>query len=80
MGYYTTLHDGPALVVLDIVHPLPPLERNLFSEALLPEVADGIVVGIGEEVHDFVIGAGLDVVFDVVHEMRAIALDLLVRR
>lgn len=76
LGHHAALHNRAALVILDISHPTRLFECDLFRKALLFEVADGVVVGIGEEVHDA--RGGLDVVFQVRHEMGAVALDLLV--
>lgn len=70
------LHDGAAFVVFDVAHPGGLVERDFFGEALLFEVADGVVVGVGEEMLDG--GSGFDIVFEVGHEMRAVAFDLLV--
>lgn len=78
LRHHGTLHDGAALVVLDVAHPSRLLKRDLLSKALFLEIANSVVVGVGEEVHD--LGSGFDVVFEVGHEMRAVALDLLVRR
>jgi len=76
-GHHGALHDGAAFVVFDVAHPAGFLERDFFGEALLFEVTDGVVVGVGEEVLDW--GGGFDVVFQVRHEVRAVAFDLLVR-
>ena len=43
---------------------------------MFAEIADGVVVGVGEEVLD--LGGGFDVVFEVVHQVGAVAFDLLV--
>ena len=77
LGDHAALHDSAALVVLDVSHPTALLESDLLGEALLLEVANGVVVGVGQEVHD--VGGGLDVVLQMRHEMGAVALDLLVR-
>ena len=44
---------------------------------MFAEIANGVIVGIGEEVLD--LRGGFDVVFEVVHQMGAVAFDLLVR-
>ena len=55
------LHDGAAFVVFDVAHPAGAVEGDFFGEALFFEVADGVVVGVGEEVLDR--RRGFDVVF-----------------
>ena len=65
LGYHGALHDGAALVVFDVAHPAGFVKGDVFGEALLFEVADSVVVGVGEEVLDW--GGGLDVVFQVGH-------------
>lgn len=59
-GQHGALHYGAALVVLDVAHPDGLFERDFFGEALLFEVADRVVIGVGEEVHD--VRSGFDVV------------------
>ena len=72
------LHDGAPFVVLDVAHPQRLVEADVLGEALLLEVADGVVVRVGEEVLD--LGrVGLDKVLEVGHHVRAVAFDLLVR-
>ena len=61
LGDHGALHDGAAFVVFDVAHPDGLVEGDVFGEALLFEVADGVVVGVGEEVLDW--GGGLHVVF-----------------
>ena len=77
-GDHGTLHDGATLVVFDVAHPAGFLERDVFGEALLFEVADGVIVGVSEEMLDG--GGGFDVVFQMGHQMGAIAFDLLIGR
>lgn len=74
--HHRTLHYCAAFVVFDVAHPFWLLERDFFCKALLLKVSDSVIVGVGEEVHD--VGGGLDVVFEVRHEVSAIAFDLLV--
>jgi len=78
LGHHGALHDGAAFVIFDVAHPPRLLERDLLGEALLFEVADRVIVGVGEEVHD--IRGRLDVVFQVRHQVRAVAFHLLVGR
>lgn len=66
------MHDCAAFVVLDISSPHTAFERNLFRETLLFEVADGIVVGVGEEVHTR--GILFNIILKVVHKMRTVTL------
>ena len=77
LGDQAALHDGAAFVVFDVAHPERLFEGDVFGEALLLEIADGVVVGVGEEVLNW--GSGLDVVFQMAHEMCAVAFDLLLR-
>ena len=51
----------PPYVVFDVAHPARPVQRDFFGEALFFEVADGVVVGVGEKVLDR--GCGFDIVF-----------------
>ena len=60
-GDHGALHDGAAFVVFDVAHPTGFVERDVFGEALFFEVADGVVVGVGEKVLDG--RGGFDVVF-----------------
>lgn len=75
---HTTLHDGTALVILDITHPDGPIQGNFLSKTLFLKVPDGIVIRVCEEVHH--VRGSFDVVLEMGHEMGAIAFDLLVRR
>ena len=59
--HHAALHDGAAFVVLDVAHPAGFGQGDFLGEALLFEVAGGVVVGVGEKVHD--VAGGLDVVF-----------------
>ena len=61
------LHDGSTLVILDEAHPFDSIQRDLLSEALLFEVADGVVVGVGQEV--FHIRGRFDIVLRIVREL-----------
>lgn len=70
---HPTLHDGPALIVLDIPDPSLARERDLLRETLLLEISDSVIVGISEEVVDAVMGP-LDVVFERVHKVRTVPL------
>ena len=74
---HRTLHDGASLVVLDVAHPQVLVQRDVLREALLAEVADGVVVGVGQEVLDLG-GVRFDEVFEVRHQVCAVAFDLLV--
>ena len=78
LGQHGALHDGAAFVILDVAHPARFLQRNVLCEALLFEVADRVVVCVGEEMH-YVRGC-FDVVFEMRHHVRTVAFDLLVRR
>ncbi len=70
------MHDRAAFVIFDIAHPARFLQSDIFGEALLFEVANGVVVGVSEEMLDW--GGGFDIIFEVGHEMGAVAFDLLV--
>ena len=50
-----------------------PVEVEVVDEALLLKVADGVVVGVGEEVHDAVAEV---VLLHLVHQSGAVPLDL----
>jgi hypothetical protein len=76
-GDHAALHDRAAFVVFDVAHPARLFERDFLGEALFLEVANGVVVGVGQEVHD--LRGRFDIVFEVGHEMGAVAFDLLVR-
>ena len=71
------LHYRSTLVVLDVSHPFRFLQSDFFCESLFFEISDGVVVRVREKVHD--IGGGLDIVLQVIHHMRAISFDLLIR-
>ena len=75
-GDHGALHDGAALVVFDVAHPAGFLQCDILCEALLFEVAYGVVVGVGEKMLDG--GGGFDVVFQMGHQVRAVTFDLLV--
>lgn len=70
------LHNRSALVIFNVSHPDVLGESDFLGEALFLEIANRIVVGICQEVHD--VAGGLYIVFQVGHEMRAVSLDLLV--
>ncbi len=95
LGDHGTLHDGATLVVLDEAHPARFLERDLLGETLLLKVANGVIVGIRQKMHD--IRRRFDIIlvnsisnaahvyrssnthFEMRHQMCAVPLDLLVR-
>ena len=70
------MHDGAAFIILDITHPFRLGQCDFLGKSLFLKVANGIVVGVSKEVHD--IARGFDVVFQVRHEVRAVAFHLLV--
>lgn len=70
------LHNRSALVIFDIAHPNVLGERDFLGKPLFLEIANRVVVGIRQEVHD--VACGLYVVFQVGHEVRTVSLDLLV--
>ena len=74
-GVDAALHEGAAVVVLDEAGPLLSRRRHVLGEALLFEVADRIVVGVGEKGQELL---GLQLCLQVVHEVRSVALHLLV--
>eukprot|EP00968_Pinguiococcus_pyrenoidosus_P002140 scaffold111_cov252-Pinguiococcus_pyrenoidosus.AAC.8 len=75
-GMDVALHQRPAVIVFDVAVPLLPRHADRLAEALLLEVADGVVVRVREEVSNLV----LHVVLQLIHHPRAEALDLLRRR
>lgn len=77
-GQHGALHDGATLVIFDIAHPDRLLERDLLCKTLLLEIANSIIVGIGQKVHHGT--SGFDIVFEMGHKVCTVALDLLVRR
>lgn len=70
-----TVHECGALVLFDVAGVHWSHHFDVFGEALFLEIADGEFVGVREEMFDAIARA---VVFQVVHEMRTIAFDLLV--
>lgn len=70
------LHDGAALVVLDVAHPHGLVQCDFFREPLFLKVTNSVVIGIGQEMHD--IAGGFHIVLQMGHEMRPVALNLLV--
>ena len=77
LGIELARHERGALVVLDVAVVGELGERDVRAEALLLEVAGGELVGVGEKVKDVMFDV---VVLQVVHHVRAVALDLLVGR
>jgi hypothetical protein len=73
---HRTLHDCSAFVIFDVSHPLRLVQCDLLRETLLLKIANSVIIGIGEEVHD--IAGGFDVVFQVAHKMRSVSFDLLI--
>ncbi len=59
-GDHRTLHDGTAFVILDIAHPARLFEGDFLGKSLLLEIANGVIIGIGEEMLDG--GGGLDII------------------
>lgn len=53
LGEHGTLHERATLVILNVAHPDRFIECNLLGEALLLEVSNGIVIGVGKEVHNW---------------------------
>lgn len=72
---HRALHDRSALVVLDVPDPHRPIQSDVRRKSLFLKVPDGVVVGVGKEMLD--IKSILDVVLELGHETRAVALDLL---
>ena len=66
-------HERGALVVFDVAVVDVLGQLDVLAEALLLEVADGVLVGECEKVQHVVLDV---VVFDVVHQVGAVALDL----
>ena len=69
------LHYGATVVLLDVPHPLLPLHHDVLGEPLLLEVANGVVVGEGDEVGHVLLLA--HVLLEVIHQASAIAFHLL---
>ena len=68
------LHHRASIVILDEALPAGLGQVMVLSETLLAEIFYGIIVSIGQKVVQLF---GLCVIFQLVHESRAIALDLL---
>lgn len=77
LGDHGALHNRAPFVVFNVAHPARFLECDFFGEALLFEVADGVIVGVGQKVLNW--RGGFDIVLEVGHQMGTIALDLLIR-
>ena len=73
---HRALHQSTALVVFDVSHPLGLVECDLLCKSLLLKISNRVIVRVGEEVHD--IARCLHIVFQVIHEMRTVAFDLLI--
>jgi hypothetical protein len=50
---HIALHHGTAFIVLDVAFPSLCGHAVVFAEALLAEVPEGQVVGVGHQVLDF---------------------------
>ena len=72
---HRALHDRPTFVILYIPDPALAIKGDLFGETLLLEVSDGVVVCISKEVVDRW-ARFPDIVFERVHEMRSISLEV----
>ena len=70
----SALHHCASVVVLDEVFPTWLWQIVIFGESLLAEVLNGVVVCICQEVVQFF---RLCVILQLVHQTRAISLDLL---
>jgi hypothetical protein len=73
LGQHRALHDRSALIVLDVPNPLFAIERDFFGEPLFLEIADSIIIGIGEEVVDRRVDFP-NVILERVHQVRAVPL------
>lgn len=75
--YHCALHNGAALVILDITNPFSFIQRNLCCKSLFSEIANSVIVGISQKVLDICMARY--VVLQMVHNERTITLDLLCR-
>ena len=73
----SALHHCASIVVLDEAFPSGLGQIVVLCEALLAEVFNSIVVCVGQKVVQFF---RLCVILQLVHETRAVTLDLLLRR
>ena len=73
----STLHHCASIVVFDETFPAGLGQVMILSEALLPEVLNGIVVCVGQEVMQLLV---LSVILQFVHKTGSIALYLLLSR
>ena len=75
---HNALHHGAAIVVLNVAFPASFRHETrrcrLLLETLLPEVLNRVVVCIGQEIVDVVLGR---VVFEFIHKTRSVTFDLL---
>ncbi len=71
---HAALHQRTTFVVLDVTHPDRSIETDLLRETLLLEVANGVVIGVREEVHHG--RRRFHVILEMVHQMRTISFDL----
>lgn len=88
LSLYNYLHDCSSFIILDIAHPFPPIQCDLCRESLervllstirhfesaylFPKVSNGIIVCVCQKVHH--LGILLDVILEMVHQIRAITL------
>lgn len=79
LGQHCALHDGSAFVIFDVPRPQMTRQRDFLSEALLFEVTESIIIGVGKEMLDSRMST-LDPVLDVIHKMRAITLEQMRRQ
>ena len=70
------MHDGSTFVVFDVTHPCGLFERYVLCKALFLEIADRVVVSIREEMLNR--RGRFHVVFEMRHEVCAVALNLLI--
>ena len=74
---YCTLHHCASIVVFNVAFPSSFWQGWTFCEPLLAEILDRVVVGVCQEVVEFV---GLSVILQFVHQTGSIAFHLLLRR
>ena len=77
MALDCALHHRASIIILDIAFPTRFGQVRILREALLTEVLDGVIIGVSQEIVQFL---RLGVVLEFIHETRSVALYLLLCR
>lgn len=76
MALNCALHHCASIIVFNVAFPSTFVQIVTICEALFAEILDCIIVGIGQKVVQIF---GLGVVFELVHQARSVAFNLLLR-